>query len=191
MTQSKIRPASTIMLAALILTAVLGFAFNSVTVAESIDPPRPAPEFTQTDASAWINSRPLTLKDLRGEVVLLDFWTFDCWNCYRSFPWLNALEARFQGQSLRVIGVHTPEFAHEKVKTDVVAKIKAFGLHHPVMMDNDFAYWNAVGNRFWPAYYLIDKQGRLRASFVGETHVGDERAKAIETALEYLLAEKR
>ncbi|QLQ33513.1 MAG: redoxin domain-containing protein [Candidatus Thiothrix singaporensis] len=69
---------------------------------------RPAPEFTHTDPDEWLNSKPLTLADLRGKVVLLDIWTFDCWNCYRSFPWLNGLEAQYEKQGLQVIGVHSP-----------------------------------------------------------------------------------
>jgi thiol-disulfide isomerase/thioredoxin len=145
------RSASAVFFHALVLAAVLGSS-SGFLGAHDVNPPVPAPDFTRQDAFAWINSKPLTLRDLRGKVVLLDFWTFDCWNCYRSFPWLKSLEGRFESKGLRVIGVHTPEFAHEKVKSNVMAKIKEFGLHRPVMMDNDFAYWNAMGNRFWPAY---------------------------------------
>jgi len=153
------------------------------------DSPFPAAEFTQRSAEAWINSPPLTLADVRGRVVLLDFWTFDCWNCYRSFPWLQALEARLAPQGLQVIGIHTPEFDHERVRANVVAKVAEFGIEHPVMMDNDFAYWRAMKNRYWPAFYLIDKQGQVRAVFIGETHEGDARAKRIEESLRALLAE--
>ncbi|MGI8740003.1 MAG: redoxin family protein [Gammaproteobacteria bacterium] len=178
-----------VMLAALFFGTGPGGLLSSAHGARHINLPPSAPQFTQVSASAWINSKPLTLQDLRGKVVLLDFWTFGCWNCYRSFPWLKSLEARFEGQALQVIGVHTPEFEHEKVKANVVSKVKEFGLRHPVMIDNDFAYWNAMGNRYWPAYYLLDKQGRIRASFFGETHAGDERAAAVETAIERLLVE--
>ncbi|MEM7016807.1 MAG: redoxin family protein [Pseudomonadota bacterium] len=151
--------------------------------------PKPAPAFTQTSPDAWLNSEPLTLEQLRGKVVLLDFWTFDCWNCYRSFPWLKSLEAKYKVQGLQVIGIHTPEFKHEKVRANVEKKIKQFGIHHPVMMDNDFGYWRAMGNRYWPAFYLIDKKGVVRALYVGETHVGDRRSQAIETWVKVLLAE--
>jgi len=78
-----------------------------------------APEFTQQDAAAWLNSPPLKMQDLRGKVVLLDIWTFDCWNCYRSFPWLNGLEKKFAAQGLQVIGIHSPEFDHEKSRIRV------------------------------------------------------------------------
>ena len=148
-----------------------------------------APEFTHRDAKEWINSAPLSLAELRGKVVFVDFWTFDCWNCYRSFPWLNAMEARLAGEDFLVVGVHTPEFDHEKVRSNIEAKVKEFGLHHPVMIDNDFSYWRAMGNRYWPAFYLIDKRGRVRAAFVGETHEGTPQALKIEAAIRQLLAE--
>jgi thiol-disulfide isomerase/thioredoxin len=149
----------------------------------------PAPEFTHSQQDEWINSAPLTLESLRGQVVLLDFWTFDCWNCYRSFPWLTALEKRLAKQGLRVIGVHTPEFKHERVRANIEAKVKEFGLQHPTMMDNDFSYWRAMNNRYWPAFYLIDKQSRLRAQYAGETHAGDQQAQRIEADIRSLLAE--
>lgn len=154
-----------------------------------LDRPFPAPEFPARAPDAWINSEPLRLADLRGKVVLIDFWTFDCWNCYRSFPWLNDLERRLEPQGLQVVGVHTPEFAHERVRASVVGKVAEFGLRHPVMMDNDFAYWRAMGNRYWPAFYVIGKRGRVRGAFAGETHPGDAQALRIEALLGELLAE--
>jgi thiol-disulfide isomerase/thioredoxin len=147
------------------------------------------PVFTQTTAEGWINSAPLRWSDLRGRVVLLDFWTFDCWNCYRSFPWLTDIEQRYADRGLQIVGVHTPEFDHEKDHDRVVSKVAEFGLRHPIMIDNGFVYWNAIGNRYWPAYYLIDRRGRVRALYVGETHAGDPQARAFEHDLEVLLAE--
>ena len=148
-----------------------------------------APEFTQSDAASWINSKPLKLADLKGKVVLLDIWTFDCCNCYRSFPWMNDMEKRLKDKDFTVIGIHSPEFKHEHDRNKVVAKVKEFKLQHPIMLDNDFSYWNALNNKYWPTYYLIDKQGRLRARFFGETHKGDEKARQIEASIEFLLAE--
>ncbi len=148
-----------------------------------------APEFTHTAPASWINGDPLTIGDLAGSVVLLDFWTFECWNCYRSFPWLNDLEARYAERGLKVVGIHTPEFDHEKVRRNVEAKVREFKLAHPVMIDNDYSYWHAMDNRYWPAFYLLDRQGRVRAFFAGETHAGDRRARAIESAIDRLLAE--
>lgn len=150
----------------------------------------PAPAFTHQSADAWINSEPLSLTDLRGKVVLVDVWTFDCWNCYRSFPWLKTLEAHLADEPFQIIGVHSPEFEHERIRRNVVAKVEEFGLDHPVMIDNDFSYWRALDNHYWPAFYLIDKQGRLRARFVGETHAGDSQARRIEQAIHKLLSEE-
>lgn len=157
--------------------------------AREYEQPQPAPAFTHASEQDWINSPPLDLQQLRGQVVLLDFWAYGCWNCYRSFPWLKQLETRYHDQGLQVIGVHTPEFDAEKDRANVVAKVAEFGLPHAVMMDNDYSYWQAIGNRYWPTFYLIDKQGRLRARFIGETHSGDQQAGNIEATLQRLLAE--
>lgn len=152
--------------------------------------PIQAPEFTHRGSDAWLNSPPLRVKNLAGKVVLLDFWTFECWNCYRSFPWLRSVEERYHGKGLHVIGVHTPEFEHERNIDRVREKLVEFELTHPVMIDNDFSYWRAMNNRYWPAFYLIDKRGYIRAVFVGEIHKGDKRARSIEALVEILLAEK-
>lgn len=151
--------------------------------------PTPAPAFTHTAAQDWLNSDPLTLESLRGSVLLVDFWAFECWNCYRSFPWLNGLEAKFGQQGLQVIGVHAPEFERERERSAVAAKAQEFKLRHPIMIDNDFSYWRAVGNRYWPTYYLIDKRGRIRYRFIGETHAGTDQARQVERALRGLLDE--
>ncbi|MDH4259599.1 MAG: redoxin domain-containing protein [Gammaproteobacteria bacterium] len=148
-----------------------------------------APEFTHQAKDEWINSGPLSLKSLRGAVVLIDFWTFDCWNCYRSFPWLNEVDERFAARGLRIIGVHSPEFRHEREPQRVAAKVHEFKLGHPVMIDNDFSYWKAIGNRYWPAFYLVDKRGLLRYRFAGETHTGDRRALEIEKRIGELIDE--
>ncbi len=176
-----------VLAAALLL--VPGWAVTQASSARATVTPFPMPEFTQSDEEAWFNSPPLAKADLAGKVVLVDFWTFECWNCYRSFPWLNALESRFEDHDLVVIGVHTPEFEHEKEPDRVAAKIAEFELHHPVMMDNDFRYWRAMDNFAWPAFYLVDRKGQVRQRFIGETHEGDRRARDIESAIESLLAE--
>jgi len=148
-----------------------------------------APELPAPDAQNWINSEPLQLAHLKGKVVLIDFWTFDCWNCYRSFPWLKQLESDLKDEPFIVLGVHTPEFAHERVRKNVEAKVIEFGLEHPVVMDNDFGYWKAMENRYWPAFYLLDKQSRVRAVFFGETHQRDAQARAIRAVINRLLSE--
>lgn len=156
----------------------------------SIKTAKQAPEFTEKRPEDWINSPPLTLRQLRGRVVLIDFWTFGCWNCYRSFPWLNTLEVKFINRDFQVVGIHSPEFEHERIRDNIVKKIAEFELKHPVMIDNEFNYWRAMNNRYWPAFYLLDQQGRIRASFIGETHAGDQRALRIEQAIETLLIEQ-
>jgi len=150
--------------------------------------PYKIPEFTHHTANEWINSEPLTIEDLKGKVILIDMWTFDCWNCYRSFPWLNALEEKYQKSGLQIIGVHTPEFDHEKIRANIEAKVKKFKLHHPIMIDNDFSYWRALNNRYWPAYYLVNQAGNIVYSHIGETHQGDRKALVIEKKITQLLA---
>ncbi|MBN0989684.1 redoxin family protein [Amphritea pacifica] len=171
----------------LLLLVSLSVSFS--VYAGKLDTPLPAPEFSQTDVDSWFNSPPLSLKSLRGKVVMLDFWTFDCWNCYRSFPWIHELEQTLADEAFTVIGIHTPEFPHERVRANVKAKIDEFELHHPVMMDNNFTYWQMMGNKFWPTFYLIDKQGRVRSIYIGETHAGSTQARAIEGDIRELLHE--
>ena len=176
--------------AATVVVALLLAVMFRPAAGGTLPAPLMAPEFTHAASGEWINSAPLTLASLRGKVVFVDFWTFECWNCYRSFPWLKGMEARLEPEGLQVIGVHSPEFDREKVRDNIVAKVKEFGLKHPVMIDTDFSYWNAMGNRYWPAYFAIDRHGNIRAVFAGETHDGDEQAKEIESTLRTLLAEK-
>ena len=149
-----------------------------------------APAFTQLATKDWINSQPLTLQELTGKVVLIDIWTFGCWNCYRSFPWLNEFEKKYKDQGLTVIGVHTPEFNHERDREKIKQKVVEFKLNHPVMVDNDASYWKAINNRYWPTFYLIDKQGIIRGQYIGEIHTGDPRAQLIENKVKQLLSEK-
>lgn len=148
-----------------------------------------APAFTHSKSEDWLNSKPLVWADLRGKVVLIDVWTFDCWNCYRSIPWLHSLEAKFPAAEFTILGVHTPELPQEYVLANVKAKLKEFKITHPVMVDNDYSYWRALNNRYWPAFYLVDRQGRVRGQFIGETHAGDRNAKAMEAQIAALLAE--
>lgn len=171
------------------ICAVVTIKTLTPTIAATINTPFPAAELHHNQADDWINSKPLMLDDVKGKVVLIDFWTFGCWNCYRSFPWMNAMEKRFAGKDFQVIGVHTPEFDREKIKSSIEAKVKEFELHHPVMIDNDFSYWRAMKNKYWPAYYLIDKKGQVRSVFFGETHEGDNQALRIERTIRELLNE--
>jgi len=169
----------------IILISILSYLMGSFSFAQA----RTLPEFTQTDSSQWINSDALSIDDLKGSVVLIDVWTFECWNCYRSFPWLNELESRYSDKGLKIIGIHTPEFARERVIANIKEKVKEFKLHHPIMVDNDMAYWKALGNRYWPAFYLVDKKGIIRLVAIGETHSGDRNATKIEANIQALLLE--
>ncbi len=125
-----------------------------------------APEFT--GISHWLNTEPLTMESLRGKVVLIDFWTYSCINCIRTLPHVTEWYNTYQDKGFVVVGVHTPEFAFEKETGNVQAAIDHFGIHYPVAQDNDYATWGAYSNQYWPAEYLVDKQGRVRYVHFGE-----------------------
>ena len=108
---------------------------------------------------AWINSEPLTIEEFRGKVVLVDFWTYSCVNCIRTFPYLREWNAKYADDGLVIIGVHSPEFEFEKDYSNVLRATQDNGITWPVAQDNDFETWQNYSNRFWPAKYLIDKEG--------------------------------
>lgn len=125
-----------------------------------------APDFA--GGGPWINSEPLSLPQLRGKVVLVEFWTYSCINCLRVLPHVSQWHQRYAAQGLTVIGVHTPEYGYERVGANVRAAVKRLGVGYPVVQDNGFRIWNAYGNRYWPALYLIDRQGRIVYRHFGE-----------------------
>ena len=116
----------------------------------------------------WINSDPLTLEQLRGKVVLVDFWTYTCVNCIRTFPYLKLWHSRYADDGLVILGIHTPEFEFEKDYTNVLQATRDYGIAWPVAQDNDFETWEAYENRYWPAKYLIDQDGVIRYTHFGE-----------------------
>ena len=116
----------------------------------------------------WINSNPLTLQSLRGKVVLIDFWTYTCINCIRTFPYLKAWYEKYSPDGFVIIGVHSPEFGFEKNIDNVREATQRFGLKYPIAIDNDHQTFNAFGNRFWPHKYLFDSKGNLRYDHIGE-----------------------
>jgi thiol-disulfide isomerase/thioredoxin len=144
----------------------------------------PAPELV--GITGWINSEPLALKDLRGKVVIIDFWTFGCYNCRNTRPHVRALYDKYRDQGLEIIGVHTPEFAYEKVPDNIRAAAKEQGVNWPIALDPGFKTWGAYKNRYWPAFYFIDARGRLR-----HTHFGEGRYDFNEKVVQQLLAEAR
>ncbi len=116
----------------------------------------------------WINSAPITTASLRGKVVLVDFWTFQCINCLNALPHVKALYAKYKDEGLVVIGVHTPELARERVPANVRAAVKDLGVTYPVVIDGDYAIWNSFQNQYWPAAYFVDAKGRVRFHHFGE-----------------------
>ncbi|MGH8045401.1 MAG: thioredoxin family protein, partial [Stenotrophomonas sp.] len=119
-------------------------------------------------AVEWLNSPPLTAEALRGKVVLVDFWTYSCINCLRTLPYVKAWAQKYRDQGLVVIGVHAPEFAFERNLGNVQRAVKDLKITYPVAIDNDFAIWRGFNNRYWPAHYFIDAEGRIRAHHFGE-----------------------
>lgn len=142
-----------------------------------------APEFT--GINHWLNSEPLTMKSLRGKVVLVDFWTYSCINCVRTLPYTTKWFDKYRDQGLVVVGVHAPEFAFEKDMDNVKAAIAQYKINYPVAQDNDLQTWRAYSNQFWPAEYLIDQQGN-----VVYTHFGEGEYDATENAIRQLLGLK-
>lgn len=125
-----------------------------------------APDFA--GISNWFNSPPLRLADLRGKVVLVDFWTYGCVNCVNTLPRVTELYAKYKGRGLVVVGVHTPEFPFERSASNVQAALKRHGITYPVAQDNDSQTWEAYHNRYWPAQYIIDQSGRIVFQHDGE-----------------------
>ncbi len=119
-------------------------------------------------ATSWLNSPPLTVQSLRGKVVLVDFWTYSCINCIRSLPYVEAWYAKYKDHGLVVLGVHSPEFAFEKIPANVASAVKRLGVDYPVALDSDYAIWKGFNNQYWPADYFIDAKGQIRHHYYGE-----------------------
>src|SRR3954452_15148549 len=132
----------------------------------------------------WFNSPPLTREQLKGKVVVIDFWTYSCINCLRSLPYVKAWDAKYRKDGLVIIGVHAPEFAFERDPANVAKAIQDLGVRYPVALDNSYALWRALRNNYWPAHYFVDAQGRVRYHHFGE---GDYAMS--ERVIRQLLAE--
>src|SRR5688572_15856523 len=135
-------------------------------------------------ATGWLNSKPLTRASLQGKVVVLDFWTYSCINCLRAIPYVNAWYRHYKDHGLVVIGVHSPEFAFEKDTDNVRQAVEKFAISYPVAVDSNMALWKAFNNRFWPAHYFVDAQGKIRGH-----HFGEGKYARSERAIRKLLEE--
>jgi len=160
-----------------------------VMVAESDEPfrsdlPVEARAPSLNGAVDWLNSEPLTMEQLRGKVVLVDFWTYSCINCIRTIPYVRAWAEKYKEQGLVVIGVHTPEFAFEKKISNVKKAVGDFKIGYPVAIDSNFQIWRAYNNSYWPAHYLIDAKGQIRYH-----HFGEGNYRKTEQAIQDLLRE--
>ena len=140
-----------------------------------------APEFAP---GTWINSEGLTLKSLRGRVVLVEFWTFGCYNCRNTLPYVKRWDERYRDKGLTIVGVHSPEFDEEKNIDNVRRETTSLGIRYPVVTDNDYATWRAYNVEAWPTIFILDKERRIRWTHVGEGAYGEA-----ETMIQKLLAE--
>lgn len=125
-------------------------------------------------AVEWINSPALTNDSLRGKIVLVDFWTFDCINCKRDLPIIKLWAEKYEKEGLLVIGVHTPEYGFERIVESVKNKVKEYGITFPVAIDNNNTIWRSFYNQYWPAHYLIDAKGQVRFTYFGEGNYEDQ-----------------
>ena len=170
------------------LTVALAAATLLACGSAAVQTPYPAPEFTHRESADWLNSAPLQLAKLRGKVVLVEFWAFECVNCLNSSAWVESIATAKAAAGLVVVGVHTPELRDERSPDNVRAAVARLGIHYPVMIDGDYSYWNALGNQYWPAFYLIGRDGLIHGRAVGELHIGDGTARPVEALIDQLLA---
>ncbi|MEK7069157.1 MAG: cytochrome c biogenesis protein DipZ [Patescibacteria group bacterium] len=140
------------------------------------------PELSSIDGYINTDGKSITLESLKGKVVLLDIWTYSCINCQRTLPYINEWYAKYKDQGLEIVGLHTPEFAFERVQSNVEKAVEKFGIKYPVVLDNDYSTWQALGNQFWPRKYLIDIDGYIVYDHIGEGSYA-ETEKAIQKAL--------
>ena len=137
-------------------------------------------------AVEWLNSPALTSESLRGKVVLVDFWTYDCINCQHTLPYVKDWAQKYEKDGLVVIGVHTPEYGFERIISNVRDEVKKLGITYPVAIDNNYAIWRNFDNQYWPAHYLIDAKGQVRF-----THFGEGRYERQEKMIQQLLQEAK
>jgi thiol-disulfide isomerase/thioredoxin len=144
-----------------------------------------APTAPEISNGTWINSEPLTLKSLQGRVVLIEFWTFACYNCQNTLPTIRKWDAQYRDQGLTIIGVHTPELDYERNVDNLRREVANLGIKYPVVTDNDYSTWKAYGVEAWPTVFVLDKKGHVRW-----THVGEGAYDETEAVIKKLLAEE-
>ncbi|KQZ78958.1 cytochrome c biogenesis protein DipZ [Pseudomonas sp. Root562] len=159
--------------------------FVSKVKADSLDNAQ-GPMPSLNGAVQWLNSPALTNESLKGKVVLVDFWTFDCINCKHTLPYVKDWAKKYEKDGLVVIGVHTPEYGFERIIDNVKDKVKEYGITYPVAIDNNYAIWRNFDNQYWPAHYLIDAKGQVRF-----THFGEGRYDTQEQMIQQLLEEAK
>ncbi|WP_151633407.1 thioredoxin family protein [Noviherbaspirillum aerium] len=169
--------------------ASIRYGMNEANASETASIPRPANDLPVQGAIpklegavTWLNSAPLTPAQLRGKVVLVDFWTYSCINCIRTFPYIRAWADKYRDKGLVVLGVHTPEFQFEQDLANIHTAMKRFMIDFPVAVDSNHRIWQAFGNRAWPAIYLVDPKGNIRYRQLGEGHY-DKTERAIQALL--------
>jgi cytochrome c biogenesis protein CcdA/thiol-disulfide isomerase/thioredoxin len=160
-------------------------AISSLTAAQKNAKYKKVPELSSIDGYVNTEGKPISLASLKGKVVLLDIWTYSCINCQRTLPYINQWYAKYKDQGLVVVGLHTPEFAFEKVQANVEEAVKRFGIKYPVVLDNDYSTWNALGNQFWPRKYLVDIDG-----YIVYDHIGEGAYDVTEKEIQKALAER-
>jgi peroxiredoxin len=147
-----------------------------------------APEFAQ--GTAWLQSDPLTMASLRGQVVVVHFWTFGCINCVHNYPVYKAWQRKYAGKGVTIVGIHTPEFKREADVKQIRAQAERHGLNFPIALDHDERNWKAWNNRYWPSIYLIDKKGQVRYRWEGELHLDSVEGRQFSSRIDELQAEQ-
>lgn len=158
----------------------------AIIVGASAEAFTPAPALPSSSKS-WLDEKPLQWGRLRGKVVLLNVWTFACKNSYNSLLWVVSLEKRYP--ALQIIGIHSPEFSYEKDRKRLRDVMVKYNISYSQVLDDDHEYWKSLNNRYWPSFYIVDKQGAIRGEYAGETHTGDAQARQMEEVIGALIAE--
>ena len=166
------------------------FLITSVLLCSAAQPTRVNQAAPELQGDQWINSQPINLKARAGKVTIVHFWTFDCINCRHNLPSYQRWEEKLEGKDVAIIGVHTPELPQERVAANVTKKVAEYKITWPVLLDPEMKNWRSWKQEFWPAVYLVDKQGKIRYRWDGELNYGGmDGEKKMLDLVEKLLAE--